>query len=254
MINKLGHSVYRFFYEIGFVCSYFRHLVWVALSEKIIVGELLKQAIHLGSKSFSVVGVTALFIGLAFALQVMTEFVKFGAGSMIGGVVALAVCRELSPLMTGIVLVGRVGSGLTAEISSLKISEQLDAFEALAKPVSQWVCVPRFLAIVLMAPCLTVWSNIVGVLSGYFVVYLSTMVNAAGYFESLQSFLGVWDIIGSLIKSVVFAIVIGTLGCYFGQTVKGGTQGVGIMTRRMVVVSLLTIFILNFMLSVILFS
>lgn len=249
----IGNPIRNFFYELGQIVLFALLLFKSSLKRPIVTYVALQQLHHLGVKSLGVVSLTALFIGLAFSVQILNEFVKFGAGELIGGVVSLAVWRELSPLMSATVVAARVGSALAAEISSLKISEQLLAYKALSKNIDQWILLPRILAVFIMLPLLVVWANIVGVLAGYLMVYLSPFVNASAYFDSIQQLASSWDFVGSMIKAIIFALMIGVLGCFYGCQAEGGTEGVGKATRKMVVVALLSIFVMNYLLSLVLF-
>ena len=254
MIHKIGKKGLSFIVQLGQFTFFVRDVSVTAYKMPLIKKLVLDQMFYLGAMSFAVVTITALFIGMAFAVQVLQEFLKFGAGEMIGGVVGLAVWRELAPIMTGVVVAGRVGAALSAELASLKISEQLMAYESLSKNVMQWLIIPRILGVFLMMPFLLIWADVVGVFAGFLVAFLSSQVNSYIYFESMQSMLSMWDFLGGLIKGLIFGAMIGLVGCYFGMTVTGGTSGVGKVTRKCVVVLLLSIFIVNYFLSLILFG
>ena len=219
MIKYVGNKGLRFLNELGYFTLFVKQVSLVAFRVSIIKHAVLHQMFHLGTMSFLVVTITALFIGMAFSVQVLSEFLKFGAGEMIGGVVGLAVWRELAPIMTGVVVAGRVGAALAAEIASLKISEQLMAYEALSKDVTQWLLVPRILGVMLTMPFLLIWADVVGVGAGFLVAFMSNAVNSFTYFESIQSMLSVWDFLGGLVKGLVFGAMIGFLGVYYGLQV-----------------------------------
>jgi len=218
------------------------------------MGQLVEQMYRLGVKSLPITTVTALFIGMAFALQIVQEFLKFGAGKMIGGILALALWRELAPLLTAVVVAGRVGAAIAAELGTMKVTEQVEALEAMGQDPVRYLVAPRVAACTLIMPLLVGWADVVGFFGGFVIAMSSGRVNPYMYFEAAQTMLHVRDITGGLMKGVFFGFCIALISAYMGLSAKAGAKGVGEVTTRAVVVSLIVIFILNYFLSTALFT
>lgn len=212
------------------------------------------QMYRLGVKSVPIATVTALFIGFAFALQVVQEFLKFGAGKMIGGIVALAMWRELAPLLTAVVVAGRVGAAIAAELGTMKVTEQVEALEAMGQDPVRYLVAPRVAACTLLLPLLVGWADVVGFLGGFVIALGSGRINPYMYFESAQSMLQLNDIFGGLMKGAFFGFCVALISAYMGLSAKAGAKGVGEVTTRAVVVSLIVIFVLNYFLSTAFFT
>ena len=214
----------------------------------------LDQLIRIGIDSLPVAMVTALFVGMVFAIQIANEFVKFGAGKVVGGIMAIAVARELAPALTGIVVAGRVGAAMAAEIGTMRVTEQVDALQTLGSPPVRYLLVPRLIACVIMFPMLTVLSDIVGFYGGFFVSTMFVKINPGDYIESASSFLKMGDVFGGLAKAAIFGVLVALISCYQGLHAKNGAKGVGEATTNAVVYSLISIFIFNYFLSVAFFQ
>jgi phospholipid/cholesterol/gamma-HCH transport system permease protein len=213
---------------------------------------IVDQFYHLGIKSVPMTVVASIFVGMAFTLQVTKEFIRFGAGELIGGIVAIAMWRELGPLMTGVVFSGRVAAAISAEIGSMKVTEQIDALEVLSQNPIQYLVIPRIVACTLALPVLVGLSDIFGFLSG-FIIASGSDINPYAYFGSADSMLSVYDILCGLLKALVFGFVISVISCHMGLTASAGAKSVGKGTTKAVVLSLTSIFILNYFLSTLLF-
>ncbi len=190
---------------------------------------------------------------MVLTLQTAQEFIKYGAQSSVGGVVAIAMGRELAPVLTGVVTAGRVGAAITAEIGSMKVTEQIDALKVMATNPVAYLVVPRLIACVLMLPLLVVFADRIGIFGGYLVATLYADINSLTYFQSIKVFTVVNDVTGGLIKGAVFGAIIALVGCYKGLTAPNGAVGVGKATTGSVVNSIIAIFILNYFLSLILY-
>jgi len=212
------------------------------------------QLVRVGVDSLPVALVTALFVGMVFAIQIANEFVKFGAGKVVGGVMAIAVARELAPALTGIVVAGRVGAAIAAEIGTMKVTEQVDALVALGSNPIKYLVVPRMIACAIMFPFLTVLSDLVGFYGGYFVATVFVKINPVDYIDAASSFIKLGDIFGGLAKAIVFGIIVSLISCYQGLHAKNGAKGVGEATTNAVVYSLISIFVCNYFLSVAFFK
>lgn len=225
---------------------------------------LLKSRIHrrntleqmnvVGPESLTISVVTAAFVGMVFTIQVAREFIFFGAGSYVGGVLSLALTRELAPVLTAVVVVGRVGSAFAAEIGTMRVTEQIDALYMLKTDPIDYLVIPRVLACSFMLPILTVISLVTGLSGGLLISKSLYGISYPMFLQSVQNFLDVWDLISAVLKSIVFGILIAVIGCSWGLTTTGGAKGVGQSTTTAVVTSLLAIFVANFFLSWLLFQ
>ncbi len=213
---------------------------------------ILQQMAHLGVDTLPIVLLTMLFTGMVVTLQTATEFIKFGAQSTIGGVVTIAVGRELGPVLTGVVAAGRVGAAITAEISTMKVTEQIDALKVMATNPIGYLVVPRLIACMCMLPLLVVFGDIVGSFGGW-VVANYYGVSSFMYKQSINTFVIVHDFTGGLIKAVVFGAVIAIIGCYYGMNAANGAEGVGKATTKSVVDAIIAIFFINCFLSMLLY-
>ena len=217
------------------------------------IKHIFQQMAHLGADTLPIVLLTILFTGMVLTLQTAHEFIKYGAQSSVGGVVAIAMGRELAPVLTGVVTAARVGAAITAEIGSMKVTEQIDALKVMATNPVAYLVVPRLIACVLMLPLLVVFADMIGTFGGYLVATLYADINSLTYFQSIKVFTVVNDVTGGLIKGAVFGAIIALVGCYKGLTAPNGAVGVGKATTGSVVNSIIAIFILNYFLSLILY-
>ncbi len=214
----------------------------------------LEQLAIVGPESLGVALITSMFVGMVFTIQVAREFINFGAASAVGGVLAIALVRELGPVLTAVVLSGRVGSAFAAEIGTMRVTEQIDALQMLGANPVNYLVTPRVLACCLMMPVLMLLGLVTGLMGGMMVAFNLYDIPHSVYLESIRNFLGTWDIWAAVIKSVIFGAMVAIIGCHWGMTTKGGAKGVGQSTTAAVVISLLVIFISNFFLSWILFG
>ncbi len=214
---------------------------------------ILAQMSHLGVDSLSIVSLTLLFTGVVLTLQTAHEFIKFGAQSTIGAVIAIAIGRELGPVLVGVVCAGRVGAAITAEISTMKVTEQIDALRVMAVSPVDYLIVPRMIACMIVVPLLTVFGDFIGVLGGWAVAVYYSGISSFLFTNSIHVYVDAYDLVGGIIKAVFFGNVIAVLGCYYGLHAPEGAAGVGRATTRTVVASIIVIFILNALLTLILY-
>lgn len=212
------------------------------------------QMSHLGVDTLPIVTLTLLFTGMVMTLQIVHEFIRFGAQATIGGVVAIAIGRELGPVLVGVVAAGRVGAAITAEISTMKVTEQIDALRVLATNPVGYLIVPRLLACMAMVPLLTVFGDVIGVLGGWLVASFGKGISSYLFWHSIEMFVVLHDVTGGLIKAVVFGVIIAVLGCYCGLNAPEGAEGVGVATTRSVVSAIIMIFCANCFLSMMLYQ
>ncbi|MEY2983468.1 MAG: ABC-type transport system involved in resistance to organic solvent, permease component [Cyanobacteriota bacterium] len=214
----------------------------------------IEQMNSVGPASISIAALTAAFVGMVYTIQIAREFIEYGATTTIGGVVALSLSRELAPVLTAVVIAGRVGSAFAAEIGTMRVTEQLDALYMLKTDPIDYLVVPRVIACALMLPLLTVLALFVGMVGGLIVSSSLYSINPGIFLNSVQVFTELWDVLSALIKSVIFGVIIAIIGCNWGLTTTGGAKGVGESTTAAVVTSLLAIFISNFFLSWLMFQ
>jgi phospholipid/cholesterol/gamma-HCH transport system permease protein len=215
---------------------------------------ILEQMVNVGPASLLVVLLTASFVGMVFTIQVAREFLALGATSAVGGVLAIALTRELAPVLTSVIVAGRVGSAFAAELGTMAVTEQIDALYMLRTDPVDYLVVPRVIACCTMLPLLTVLSLVTGLTGGMIIADSLYGVSKPVFIDSVRNFLEPWDLWTAPIKAVVFGALIAIIGTSWGLTTTGGAKGVGQSTTTAVVTSLLAIFITDFFLSWILFQ
>jgi phospholipid/cholesterol/gamma-HCH transport system permease protein len=217
------------------------------------IKETVKQMTKLGVDSLPIVVVTTAAAGMVFAVQTAQEFAKLGASDSVGAIVTIAMGRELVPILSGVVVAGRVGAAITAEIGSMKVTEQIDALRVMAVSPVAYLVAPRLWACVLTLPILGIFANVVGSWGGYFVAHAYAGVSSYSYLNSIKVFCVPFDIVGGLIKCMFFGGIVATVGCHKGLSAVAGAEGVGVATTGSVVLSIIMIFITNYFLSVLLY-
>ena len=253
ILERIGLVFIRLFEETGL---WFRMLVRTILwtfrppFEGI---EWLRQMVRVGVDSIPVVFLTTMFTGMVMALQTYNGFHRVHAENFVGSVVALAMLRELSPVLVALMVTGRVGSSMTAEIGTMRVTEQLDALEALATDPVQYLFVPRVIAGIVMLPLLTILGDALGVGGGYLVGVKLMGANPVVYEQNTYQFLQMNDVWSGLIKSAVFGLILTLTGCVRGYYTKGGAEGVGRATTAAVVSASLIILLSDFFLTKLLF-
>ena len=253
-------SYEKFFFNIGdFIENMFEGLgkLTVLMGQTIIQTfgrrfewrETIKQIEYLGIQSISIAMLTVFSTGMVMALQFAVGLERFGGKEYVSIVVALAILRELGPVLTSVVVGGRVGAGITAELGSMAVTEQIDAIRALgANPVKKLV-VPRTVAMLIVLPLLTVLADVVGILGGLFISVLELGLSANSYISDTINGIGLVDFFAGIIKTYFFAWGIVQIACNNGINTFGGTEGVGSSTTKTVVQSLIFIFITDFFLT-----
>lgn len=215
--------------------------------------EVIRQMALLGADSLPIVLMTILCTGMVFSVQTAKEFVRLGASSSVGGIVAIAMSRELVPALTGVVVAGRIGAAIAAELGTMKVTEQIDALRVMAANPVSYLVVPRFIAVVLMMPVLVVIANLIGNVGGWVVAHYYAGISSFSYANSVQTLAEFYDVFGGMVKSCFFGAIIATVGCYKGLNAPNGAEGVGLATTASVVLSIILIFISNYFLSIVLY-
>lgn len=217
------------------------------------IKEVIRQMAHLGVDSIPIVSLTLGFAGAVMTMQVGAVMVTYGAESTVGGAMAIAIGRELGPVLVGVVLAGRVGAAMTAEIATMRVTEQIDALRVMAVSPISYLVGPRLLACVCIVPLLAFYGVMLGVVGGYVVATTITGISGDTFIHSIQIMAMYSDLTYGLIKASVFGGVIAIVGCYKGMHTKRDAQGVGQATTSSVVTSIILIFVLNYILSSVLF-
>jgi phospholipid/cholesterol/gamma-HCH transport system permease protein len=211
--------------------------------------EILRQMDALGVQSISITNLTALFTGMVLALQTSYALAQFGGKLFVGRVVVLSICRELGPTLTALMVAARVGAGITAELGTMNVTEQVDALRALgASPIRKLV-VPRVLAVTMMLPVLTLLADFLGIFGGLFIAVFEIKIGAGFYISTILSSLHYNDLMHGLAKTPFFGLEIALIGCYNGLTASGGADGVGRATTTAVVLSSITVLVTDFFLT-----
>lgn len=211
--------------------------------------ELLSQLDEIGVKSVSITGITAFSTGMVLALQTAYALAAFGGKMFVGRVVSLSLLRELGPVLTALMVGGRVGSGITAEIGSMVVTEQVDALRAMAISPVRRLVVPRVLATVLMMPVLTALADVLGILGGLLIAVVELGMTAQDYLGSIWNQLAISDIMSGLSKTFFFGFEIAIIGCWNGLKVEGGASSVGVATTRTVVLASICVLVSDFFLT-----
>jgi phospholipid/cholesterol/gamma-HCH transport system permease protein len=215
--------------------------------------ELVRQMVRIGVDSLPVVLLTALFTGMVMALQTFSTLKRFNAEGFVGSLVALSMVRELAPVISSLLIAGRCGSAMGAELGTMRVTEQIDALEVLATDPVHFLVVPRVWATVFMLPLLIVVADAIGIVGGYLISVVYFGANPVTYTENTFRYMDLEDITSGLIKAAVFGLIIAVVGCQKGYFTRGGAEGVGRATTRAVVLASIAILISDFFLTKILF-
>lgn len=213
----------------------------------------VSQAMDVGVRALPILSLITFFIGLILALQSAYELRRFGALNYVATAVALSMTRELGPLITAIVVIGRSGSAFAAEIGTMKVTEEIDALETMAIDPVHFLVTPKFLAMILMLPCLTIWANAMGILGGAFFGVAQADFTWTRYIQASIESLFLRDVTTGLVKSVMFGMTITAVGCYEGLSTGAGAEQVGRSTTRAVVVSIFLVILVDLVFTALFF-
>jgi len=239
--EQFGRIIIYLLEDIGGTTVLFAKSIYFAFRKPFKPGRIIAQMVSIGVDSVPVVILTAVFTGMVLALQATYQIAKFGAETYIGGIVGISMTRELGPVLTALMVSGRVGAAIAAEIGTMKVTEQIDALETLATNPVQYLVMPRVLAAAVMLPLLTCVADFVGMAGGYAISTTTLGINAAVYMEKTRQLVQVSDLLIGLLKTVVFGLIIATVGCNQGFKTTGGAEGVGKATTVSVVTSCILI-------------
>ncbi len=253
ILDHLGGLFLSLFEDVGHWWQMlFRTLFW-SFRRPYEVAEWLRQMVRVGVGSIPVVALTAMFTGMVLSLQTFNGFQRVHAENFVGSVVALAMLRELSPVLVGLMVTGRIGSAMAAEIGTMRVTEQLDALEALATNPIHYLFVPRVIAGTTMLPMLTLFGNALGIYGGRLVAVSMMHANPVVYDQNTYQFLEINDLTSGLIKAAAFGMILALTGCTKGFYTTGGAEGVGRSTTEAVVMASLIILLSDFFLTKLLF-
>jgi phospholipid/cholesterol/gamma-HCH transport system permease protein len=217
------------------------------------LAHVFQQMVRIGVEAVPMAALTSFSIGLTLAMQASHELARMGADIYVPNLVSVSLLRELAPLLIGVIVIGRSGSAVTAELGTMRVSEEIEALNVMAINPVRFLVVPRFLAMLVMLPVLTIFGNCVGMLGGWSICRFALDMSTAGYVIRAIEAAQVGDLYSGLCKSVVFAWLITTIASHAGLAVEGGAEGVGLATTRSVVRSLLAILVANAILTALFF-
>ncbi|NCY23680.1 MAG: ABC transporter permease [Alphaproteobacteria bacterium] len=245
----LGRVVLRACQEVGglalFALEALSHLVRPPFHGR----QFLRHFIEVAYFSLPVVALTALFTGMVLALQSYTGFARFNAQSAVASVVALSVTRELGPVLAGLMVAGRIGAAMAAELGTMRVTDQIDALTTLSTDPMKYLVAPRLLAATLALPLLVLVADIIGVMGGYLVGTAKLGFVSAAFLDSTWDVLETMDVVSGLVKAAVFGFVIALMGCWCGYRSRGGAQGVGMATTSAVVLASILILALDYVVT-----
>lgn len=254
-VARVGRVVLAFLSASGRLALFTLNALSHCFRPPIYVNLILRQFVDIGYYSLPVVGLTAIFIGMVLALQLHTGFNRITGGeSAIAQVVVLGMTRELGPVIAGLMVAGRIGAAIAAEVGTMRVTDQIDALSTLSTNPYKYLVVPRLLAGVVALPALVLVADCIGVFGGFLVTTYKFGFNPYAYLQNTADFLRTDDVVSGLIKSAVFGFLISLMGCYTGYHSKGGAQGVGAATTYAVVSASVLILTFDYILSALLFS
>ncbi|MGE0009641.1 MAG: MlaE family ABC transporter permease [Candidatus Babeliales bacterium] len=253
VIDYVGALTLGYCNTLGTFVLFLYTALYTLLTTKLKLKKVFAQMEHVGVNSLAIVMLTGLFTGAVLAFQSYIGFKRFGAEGFIGPVVALSLTRELGPVLTGLMVTGRAGSAMTAEIGTMRITEQIDALETLRLNVFQYLITPRLIASTIILPFLALFTMLLGIIGGYIISTQVLGLNGVQFIKGIQRYVELSDVTNGLIKSAAFGLILSWVGSYKGYYAHGGARGVGISTTQSVVISSIMILIANYFLTAILF-
>ena len=253
-LRALGRPLVKFLSSLGDFTIFVTKALYNCFVPPFYFKLFFKQVLDIGFYSLPVVGLTSLFAGMVIALQTYSGFTGFKAEGVIASVVLISVTRELAPVLSGLMVAGRIGAAMAAEIGTMRVTEQIDALVTLSTNPFKYLVAPRLWAGIIVLPILVFIGDIIGIFGGYVVGVHKLGFNAANYITATFQDLQLIGIISGLVKAGVFGFIISMMGCYNGYKSKGGAQGVGTATTNAVVSSSILILIFNYLITEMFFS
>jgi phospholipid/cholesterol/gamma-HCH transport system permease protein len=254
VLEEIGRETTDFFSYAGGAAQLLGESAGFIARFRVRVRETINQAYLLGVQSWTIVLLTSLCTGMVFALESAIQAVQYGFGNLVGGAVAYTMARELGPMLSAVVVAGRSGAAISAELGSMVVTEQIEALQSLGLSPVRMLVVPRLIAMLVMLPLLTVLADIVGTVGGMWIANVFAHISNESYVNSIRQALSFTDVLKGLFKALVFAVIVAIIGSYSGLRTRGGAAGVGKATTGAVVTAIILIFIFNFGLSYVLFQ
>lgn len=254
LLDRFGRATINFFEYTGGVTLLSAESLGFIAQLRIRAGETVSQCAILGVQSLVIVILTALFTGMVISLESAQQAVAYGFGGFVGGAVAYGTVRELGPMLTAVVVAGRVGSAIAAELGSMVVTEQIEALRSMGLQPARFLVVPRFMALLLMLPLLTIFADVVSIIGGMWVAHAYAHIPYDSFLSSVRQSISFVDVVKGLFKSFVFATIIVMVGAYQGLSTRGGAAGVGQAVTGAVVLAIILIFATNFVLSFLLYG
>ena len=252
--RKLGKPLVRFVSGLGELSLFIAKSVYNSVTPPFYLKLLGKQMIDIGFYSLPVVALTTIFAGMVIALQTYSGFSSYGAESAVASVVLISVTRELAPVFSGLMVAGRIGAAMAAEIGTMRVTEQIDALVTLSTNPFKYLVAPRVLAGITVLPLLVLIGDVIGIFGGFIIAVYKLGFNPANYINSTINGLESLDIVTGVVKACVFGFIIAIMGCFYGYKSRGGAQGVGEATTNAVVSASILILIFNYIITELFFA
>lgn len=254
VLAALGRSCLNFSQSTGRLTLFILHTVENLFKRPFNLKAIFQQTLEVGYYSLPVVGLTAIFSGMVLALQTYTGFSRFSADSSVASIVVISMARELGPVLAGLMVAGRVGASMAAEIGTMRVTEQIDALQTLSANPFRYLVVPRVLTGLIVLPILVFIADIIGVFGGFLVGVFKLANNPYDYIYETLQFVEFTDVFSGLVKAAVFGFIVALMGCYHGFYAQGGAQGVGKATTNAVVSASILILIFNYLITEMFFA
>jgi len=254
LLASIGAAFLGFLAAAGRLVNFAGLALATAFSPPFHPRAMLRQMVDIGYFSLPVVGLTAIFTGMVLALQSYTGFSRFAAEGAVATVVVLSVTRELGPVIAGLMVAGRVGAAMAAEIGTMRVTDQIDALTTLSTNPLRYLVLPRLIAGLVTLPLLVVIADIIGVFGGYLVGVYRFGFNPSAYLARTQQYLETSDVVSGLVKAAAFGFIVALMGCYHGYYSRGGAQGVGQATTAAVVSASILILFFDYAITQALFA
>ena len=254
LLQPIGAAVLIALEQIGRIALFAIEAIALAFRPPFRLRLIGRQLIDVGYYSLPVVGLTAIFTGMVLVLQSYTGFTRFNAEAAIPNVVVISLTRELGPVLAGLMVAGRIGAAMAAEIGTMRVTEQIDALSTLSTNPIKYLVVPRLLAGLISLPLLVAVADIIGVFGGYVIAIYKLGFNSSAYIKNTVDFVTSLDVVSGLVKAAVFGFIVALMGCYNGYHSRGGAQGVGAATTNAVVSASILILTFNYAITELFFS
>ncbi len=254
MLAAVGNAFLAFLAAVGRLAEFAGKALSHCFRPPFYFRQLGRQMIDIGFYSLPVVGLTTAFSGMVMALQSYTGFSRFSAEGAVATVVVISITRELAPVLAGLMVAGRIGASMAAEIGTMRVTEQIDALTTLSTNPFKYLVVPRIISGLIMLPLLVLVGDVIGIFGGYVVGVYKLGFNPGSYLQSTFDYLEFMDVFSGLVKAAAFGFIISLMGCYHGYNSKRGAQGVGIATTNAVVSASILILIFNYIITELFFS